>query len=557
MSTYHDDAYDGPPSYDEALADTSYSSALCPCDGAGGESYHYKPLTAPTAFRLLELLPGPSHETIRCHLSDEDLDRPPAYTALSYEWNLIPGSEIVEVDGRPLEVRRNLVLFFNMLRANFRTPIVLWADAICINQGDTSERGHQVQLMRRIFSSARHVSSWLGPPKPELLAAMTLCSLQPWTLREVCAWNRGALSSGWKQYLINHCGDRFFPGHETPQTERLRIMLDDMTSHIIDLCQQRYWSRLWIMPEILLGRDVTLFCGNTSANLEDLLLFATWMNHTIDYANCDPELRETLVTIAGHYKALRDLRRHIKRGDDVTFPELLRIFRQSECLDLRDRAYAVIGLASPQNGEVLPIAASYTATAGQVFLRTLDWCLFANQFEYDLYDALLDSLHLTPLECLDSLLNEGVDEPWSSARVFQPSAQLPLKKHLPDWEKYSSVDGSCCYRLPGDEMYPFLVTGQPLSTGDAVFRVPGTGIVVVCREEVASEHMSGITKSRKLVGFGVRLRKASRHQDLPTFWYGYRPDGYVSVEDDIIGRRSTHSVTLSLFDLVVAHALFG
>jgi hypothetical protein len=38
---------------------------------------------------------------------------------------------------------------------------MLWVDAICINQDDIAERGHQVPLMRKIYSNAMQVVIWL------------------------------------------------------------------------------------------------------------------------------------------------------------------------------------------------------------------------------------------------------------------------------------------------------------------------------------------------------------------------------------------------------------
>ncbi len=45
-------------------------------------------------------------------------------------------------------------------------PTYLWVDAICINQSDPDERGHQVRLMDRIYSEADCVSIWLGKADP-------------------------------------------------------------------------------------------------------------------------------------------------------------------------------------------------------------------------------------------------------------------------------------------------------------------------------------------------------------------------------------------------------
>lgn len=38
----------------------------------------------------------------------------------------------------------------------------MWIDAICINQSNLKEKGHQVALMGRVFSDARRVVVWLG-----------------------------------------------------------------------------------------------------------------------------------------------------------------------------------------------------------------------------------------------------------------------------------------------------------------------------------------------------------------------------------------------------------
>ena len=40
--------------------------------------------------------------------------------------------------------------------------VVLWLDAICINQEDVTERGHQISMMGEIYRSASRVHIWLG-----------------------------------------------------------------------------------------------------------------------------------------------------------------------------------------------------------------------------------------------------------------------------------------------------------------------------------------------------------------------------------------------------------
>jgi len=65
------------------------------------------------------------------------------------------------VGGSGIEVTVSL---FTALR-RFRYPDtrrVLWADAICINQGDNNERSSQIQLMGRVYKACWEVLIWLG-----------------------------------------------------------------------------------------------------------------------------------------------------------------------------------------------------------------------------------------------------------------------------------------------------------------------------------------------------------------------------------------------------------
>jgi len=61
----------------------------------------------------------------------------------------------------PFRVTRNLGEAFRSLRSLSKS-IVLWIDAICMNQSDPREKTHQVGLMRMSKSSAEDVIVWLG-----------------------------------------------------------------------------------------------------------------------------------------------------------------------------------------------------------------------------------------------------------------------------------------------------------------------------------------------------------------------------------------------------------
>jgi hypothetical protein len=48
----------------------------------------------------------------------------------------------------------------------------LWIDQLCIDQTNTSERNHQVQMMSNIYRRAYHVIVWLGPGNTNTKNAM-------------------------------------------------------------------------------------------------------------------------------------------------------------------------------------------------------------------------------------------------------------------------------------------------------------------------------------------------------------------------------------------------
>ena len=142
--------------------------------------YTYSPLASINDIRLLIVNPSENLEApVYCQLlstSDHPPDLPPiSYEALSYTWgNDDPIHEIkllnVRNEGQKpslkklwakFYVRSNLYAALQHLR-DTAVPVVLWADALCINQKDDAERSVQVTRMAEIFNQASNVCVWLG-----------------------------------------------------------------------------------------------------------------------------------------------------------------------------------------------------------------------------------------------------------------------------------------------------------------------------------------------------------------------------------------------------------
>jgi hypothetical protein len=85
------------------------------------------------------------------------------YQALSYVWGDSTIVEDIFLDASldAVKIGHNLALAFRYIRHRSES-MTLWADALCINQRDVTEREHQVRMMASIYHNARNVIAWIG-----------------------------------------------------------------------------------------------------------------------------------------------------------------------------------------------------------------------------------------------------------------------------------------------------------------------------------------------------------------------------------------------------------
>lgn len=92
----------------------------------------------------------------------------PLFHALSYVWGDPAKTHEILVDGKRLAITRNLYLALRSMQSGVDGVIRIWADAICIDQGNELEKSAQIQLMREIYLCASEVRIWLGLLTPEV-----------------------------------------------------------------------------------------------------------------------------------------------------------------------------------------------------------------------------------------------------------------------------------------------------------------------------------------------------------------------------------------------------
>lgn len=101
----------------------------------------------------------------------DNVHTPSAYEALSYTWGDITLTHRILLSGeddsgtivaaRSFQVGANAFDALRELRLRDK-PLILWVDAICIDQSNVEEKNAQVAMMSTIYRNSHRVLLWLG-----------------------------------------------------------------------------------------------------------------------------------------------------------------------------------------------------------------------------------------------------------------------------------------------------------------------------------------------------------------------------------------------------------
>ncbi|KAG6993196.1 hypothetical protein FOFC_05629 [Fusarium oxysporum] len=126
-------------------------------------------------FRLLTILSTKPEISYRLEVAKfgDEL----SFNALSYVWGDPTVTEAILVNDHRIQVTTNLISAlryapYHLSRSKNATSMKLWVDAICINQMDSTEKGHQVSMMKDIYWQSGIVLCWLGSPIDRIHTAM-------------------------------------------------------------------------------------------------------------------------------------------------------------------------------------------------------------------------------------------------------------------------------------------------------------------------------------------------------------------------------------------------
>ncbi|CZT10030.1 uncharacterized protein RCO7_03176 [Rhynchosporium graminicola] len=303
--------------------------------------------------RLLRVLPGNLDDYISCDLEYASLVSNTPYEAVSYCWgNQLPTVEI-SCDGKPFMVTENLAAAIRTFRLETRT-ILLWADAICINQEDVDEKNCQVPLMRQIYERASAIRVWLGPDEETKPCdrAFSLLGI----LKIAC------LTLGWSFNLKQLAANPTLLGaYNMPD-------VDDPTWRAIgQLIQKPWFGRAWIIQEIAVSREAYLHCGSASIRWTDFYIgFLVGINSGLFTMRPDAfpnslAYQQVIQLIMTCYCF------NNPQIPPFDLPTLLESHRLAGAVDSKDKIYALLGLCDSVEGQKYCILPDYSLPAPEVY----------------------------------------------------------------------------------------------------------------------------------------------------------------------------------------------
>ena len=328
--------------------------------------YEHKPLSLnpqDDEIRLLILRSGNSGDRIQCRFLVLPLSRTGAeynheYEALSYYW----GTELAdrEIKIENLDPERNLSHLKKLspklirvirpqsfyIRPNLhealiqlrdkRRDIVLWVDALCINQEDEREKTMQVQKMARIYSRASQVLVWLGPSITTHKSIKRKCEEALDFIDEILDLNSF---------------DAKVKDEKSPPK----------WAALVELMRCDWFSRRWVVQELALASDATLLYNGKEINWKDfadavamfttrfdaikqLFLYSREFDHNIEYLGDIQALgANTLIdVIANHFRRSSEAQDNLERLSNLE--ALVSRLLKFEASDPRDTVYALLSI---------------------------------------------------------------------------------------------------------------------------------------------------------------------------------------------------------------------
>lgn len=353
-------------------------------------------------------------------LETVSLESEPRYTALSYVWGDPSDRVSFVLDGHHVLITRNLALALQALQLDDE-PLVLWIDAICINQNDPEEKSGQVLRMKDIYASASLVIVWLGSAATVTDVAMDMLNayyeIQPHgTGLDLTARHTYRIRDEQRQELLE----------QSPEFKRLIESDSILTLFKVMrfLMTREWWYRVWVVQEFCFGREVWFACGSKKLKVavfdHAIMVLNLFLNVSVAHDVYTAEQRIST--------SKRDLPKRLDKKDDAMEVEHAINF-------LKQRLYHQDSLEEKKNRSLLDLLITfYINVQPRTRLRSTDP-------KDKLYGLLSIASDMEQLNIIPDYSKKGVEEIYTEAaakilslgRLDLLQYVHPKNPNMPSW----------------------------------------------------------------------------------------------------------------------------
>jgi hypothetical protein len=325
------------------------------------EKYQYM-LLRPDEIRLVELLPDSEDHPISCRIVTNQLQAAAdyQYEAISYTWATEDGdasrSQSIQVyheigkDRKYLRVTRNCENALRQLRChrserNVPGAYMVWIDSVCINQERINERNQQVSMMDQIYKNAVRVNVCIHAQGQDYRGAMKLLDYYRMVDSQYSPNRESDL------FKYTKAIEKYFPDKNQARHE-----LHPSYIQLARLFSLRYFSRVWVVQEILLSQKAFLYVNSEVVPLKEQILRSI----------CDTSISRSV--------SIPWLSQWVSVWNKA--PGIILCLNMSlncSASDTRDKVFAITGLLNPCTRAMIPI--DYMSSVENVLATAVTACI--------------------------------------------------------------------------------------------------------------------------------------------------------------------------------------
>ncbi|EWG55806.1 hypothetical protein FVEG_13753 [Fusarium verticillioides 7600] len=232
--------------------------------------FPYQPLKS-DELRLLLVKPGDT-DSISVELRTVKSRTSQRFWALSYVWGARENPATIVLNDQPFSITRNLYNALYQYRRHVfndygSDKVMIWVDAICINQNDQVEKSIQVPRMSEIYGQCERVLAWLGPvDNDEEIHVCRLAEGLKHFQSPANSISEDLTEDGQiKAFMSSGRSD-----------EAAAVEVESVRKALRSIGHRPWFRRIWILQEaVLTKKQPILLCGSYELGYE--IFFKTWV----------------------------------------------------------------------------------------------------------------------------------------------------------------------------------------------------------------------------------------------------------------------------------------